>query len=98
MELPIDDGIKHAVEVLQNGGVETFESCEGGEGHCSPEPFIRFHGNAWAGYHAVAVAMSYGLPVLALHREYPVIDGELAGPYWQMIFRETVKKMPEERG
>jgi hypothetical protein len=41
---PLDPGIAPAVLVLRDAGVETFESCEGGEGHSYPEPTVRFHG------------------------------------------------------
>ncbi len=54
VDLPLDAGIRHAVLVLRSGGVETFESCEGGPGHSSPHLMIRFYGSAWAGYRAFA--------------------------------------------
>ena len=41
---PLDPKIEQAVLVLRSAGVETFESCEGGEGHAYTEPTIRFHG------------------------------------------------------
>ncbi|KKL60024.1 hypothetical protein LCGC14_2209410, partial [marine sediment metagenome] len=44
VDFPIDPGIRYAVLVLRAGGIETFESCEGGPGHASPDPTIRFHG------------------------------------------------------
>jgi hypothetical protein len=37
----VDPAIKHAVAVLRSYGVETFESCQGGEGHAYPEPTVR---------------------------------------------------------
>jgi hypothetical protein len=64
----IDLGICRAVEVLQTLGVETFESCEGGPGHAFPEPTVRFHWTAEAGWRALAVCKSHGLPILALRR------------------------------
>jgi hypothetical protein len=33
---PLDPGIRRYVEVLNEAGVETFESCQGGEGHAYP--------------------------------------------------------------
>jgi hypothetical protein len=42
----VDKGIRHAVAVLWAGGVETFESCEGGKGHAYPEATVRFHGGS----------------------------------------------------
>jgi hypothetical protein len=43
-EPPLDEGIREFVVILIANGVETFESCEGGRGHCYAEPTIRFRG------------------------------------------------------
>lgn len=91
VDFPIDTGIRYAVLVLRRGGVETFESCEGGPGHASPDPMIRFYGDAWAGYRAFSVAMEHGLPVLELRRVHDVYDGQLNGPWWVLVFRPTVR-------
>lgn len=69
----VDPGIREAVTILRRNGVGTFESCEGSEGHAFPEPTIRFHGDAWAGYHAFSVAMQHGLAVSELRTVYAVI-------------------------
>jgi hypothetical protein len=83
---PLDDGIALAVAALQGAGVETFESCEGGEGHCYPEPTVRFHGDAGEGFRALAAAMQNGLAVRALRRTWRMRDGEPEGPWWEMTF------------
>lgn len=93
VDLPLDPGIRHAVLVLRSAGVETFESCEGGQGHSFPDPTIRFHGNAWAGYTAFAVAMEHELPVLELRRVHDVYDGQLVGPWWALVFRPGVRSL-----
>jgi hypothetical protein len=87
-ESPLDPGIRHYVGVLVAGGVETFESCEGGEGHSMPEPTVRFHGTQSEGFRALAVARENGLPVADLRRYWSMIDGELTGPYWELTFRQ----------
>lgn len=84
--LPLDDGIRRFVLILRSENVETFESCEGGEGHAYLEPTIRFHGNSGEGFRAFAIAKTYGLPVRALRRYYSVEDEELVGPQWEMTF------------
>lgn len=33
LDMPLDEGIAYAVHVLRGGGIETYESCEGGPGH-----------------------------------------------------------------
>lgn len=83
---PLDAGIRTAVECLAGAGIETFESCEGGAGHAYPEPTVRFHGSRAEGYRAVGVAMDNGLKVKELRRVWPLLDGELTGPYWEMTF------------
>ena len=69
-----------------SGGVETFESCQGGPGHAFLEPTIRFHGGHTEGIRALAVAMEAELPVDALRRVWTVIDGEPTGPCWELTF------------
>lgn len=89
VDMEIDPGVRRWVLILRSAGVETFESCQGGEGHAMPEPTIKFFGSSWAGYAAFAVAMEHGMPVLDLRRTYSVIDGQLQGPWWEMTFRTT---------
>ena len=72
----VDPGIRRAVRILWENGVETFESCEGGRGHSFPEPTVRFHGQQDEGLRALAVALQRGLKVTELRRYYTVINGE----------------------
>jgi len=65
---PLDIGIKHAVEILNQAGVETYESCEGGPNHAYPEPTIRFHGERAEGFRALSVALQNNLSVSGLKR------------------------------
>lgn len=82
----LDPGIRRYVEVLAEHGVETFESCQAGPGHCFPEPTIRFHGQPGAGWHALCVALNHAFPVRALRRVWTMQDGEPVGPQWEMTF------------
>ncbi len=86
--LPLDAGIARFVRILAGNGVETYESCEGGPGHCSAEPFVKFSGEPGAGLHAVSVAMAFGLPWREVRRVWSRINGELSGPTWEMTFSE----------
>lgn len=83
----LDAKIAPYVEVMRNAGVETFESCQGGNGHAYPEPAIRFHGDRSEGYRALAIAMQNGLPVAELRRVWPINDGEPTGPWWELTFQ-----------
>jgi hypothetical protein len=84
--LPLDRFISYAVMRLREGGIETFESCEGGLGHSYPVPAVRFWGNRMMGFRAVSIAADYGLPVDFLRRYWRVEDGDLVGPSWEMTF------------
>lgn len=84
----LDDGIREAVRVLATAGVDTFESCQGGEGHAYLEPTIRFTGEREAGWRALAVAQTFKLEVLELRRVWPINDGEPTGPWWELTFRK----------
>jgi hypothetical protein len=83
---PLDPGIVGVVMVLRSGRVETFESCQGGNGHCYPEPTVRFHGDVAEGMRALAVAMKAGLTVRELRRVWPIIEDEPTGPWWELTF------------
>lgn len=83
---PLDPGIRRYVEILVRGGIETYESCQGGEGHCYPEPTIRFHGDMSEGFKAFDIARKHALPVSSFQRIWVVIDGEPVGPKWEMVF------------
>ncbi len=87
----LDRGIRTAVERLQASGIETFESCEGGQRHAFPEPTIRFYGTPEAGWRALAACFAYGFPVLALRRVW-YVEGrtEPSGPCWELVFRERI--------
>lgn len=85
-EPPLDPGVRRYVEVLNDAGIETFESCEGGEGHTYPEPTIRFHGDRSEGFKALAVVLQHAFPVRTVRRLWRILDGEPTGPYWELTF------------
>lgn len=69
-EIGIDAGIFGAVKILNLHGFKTFESCEGGEGHCYSEPTIRFFGNEFDLIRAYEICQEYGLNVYEAKRVY----------------------------
>jgi hypothetical protein len=83
---PLDPEIAQAVIALRSAGVETFQSCQGGDGHAYAEPTVRFHGHISEGLRALAAAIDARLPVAGLRRVWPVIDGEPTGPWWELTF------------
>lgn len=90
---PLDKGIAPVVEFLAAFGIETFESCEGGEGHAYPEPTVRFHGDRGEGWKAYALVKQRNLPIQAVRRVWPINDDEPTGPYWEFVFWKKVDSL-----
>jgi hypothetical protein len=84
----LDAGIKGAVRILFENGIETAESCQGGKGHAYPEPTIYFDGTYEDGFKALAVALQHNLKVWQLSRVYTMDGGEPTGPEWKITFLE----------
>lgn len=57
----IDPLILPAVEILNKYGFKTFESCQGGDGHCFPQPIVRFEGNEFDLIRAYEICQWYNL-------------------------------------
>lgn len=83
---PLDSGIEPYVTILASAGIETYESCQGGEGHSYTEPTVRFYGSHAEGFRALSVALQHNLPVASLKRLWTVEDGEPVGPTWELVF------------
>jgi len=81
----LDAGIRVAVRCLRGAGIETFESCEGGDGHAYPEPTVRFHGERGEGFRALGIALAAGLDgVVASPREAAEVRRR-AGPGLRIV-------------
>lgn len=85
-DMNLDTLIAPIVTILREGGVETFESCQGGEGHFFHEPTVRFYGGQAEGFRALAYAQQHGLIAMDLRRYWSIQDGEPHGPWWEMTF------------
>ena len=95
----LDPGIAVAVHLLLDHGIETYESCQGGEGHhggAGEWPAIRFYGERSEGFKALSVAQMYGLPVHALNRVWRIDDGEPTGPNWELVFRPSAYAIQDQ--
>jgi hypothetical protein len=82
----LDEGIRPAVEILQKYGFKTFESCEGGDGHCYSEPTVRFFGNEFDLFKAYQCCKSEKLNIYCIRR---VLDEGI----WDQLFNEIVFKV-----
>jgi hypothetical protein len=65
-EFQLDAGIQGAVVLLCKAGVETHQSCEGGDGHAYKEPTVEFGGDEGKGLYALSVCITHGLRVKEL--------------------------------
>lgn len=85
---PLEPGIAAAVIALNEAGIETFTSCEGGPGHAFPEPTVRFYADEQTARQAVYVMEWAGLPVHELRHTCSYHDGEpsQSGPFWELVF------------
>jgi hypothetical protein len=54
---------------------------QGEAGHSLPEPTVRFHETDADGFRALAIVMSFDLPVLSLRRFWTMTYGEPTGPH-----------------
>lgn len=93
-EMPIDAGILPAVEILNNNGFETFESCEGGEGHAYFEPTVRFFGTEFDLIRAYEVCIANGLNVIQVNRVYRKVSNldknDKLIKLWEHPFNEII--------
>jgi hypothetical protein len=101
----MDLGIKQVVRILAENGVETCQSCaasgpfgkgsgkKDGDAHAYPEPTVDFHGSFAAGFHALEVALTHGLPVAEMRRVWSIQNGEPVGPLWAMTFDLSPKNL-----
>lgn len=82
----LDEGIKEAVRILIDNGIETFESCEGGKGHAFPEPTIRFEGDMFDCIRVLDICDKNNLNAHVSRYCFNRIDGILEKPFCEVIF------------
>ena len=96
-EEPIDDGILGWVNLLRYHGIETCQSCEGGNGHAYPEPTIEFFGDRFEGWYAASIAMRAGvfegLRAAELRRTWHLSD-EPEQPVWTLVLSRVGVPFP----
>ena len=82
----LDRWMRYAVLVLHRGGIQTYESCQGGRGHAFPEPTIRFEGTQEDAFRAARIARANGLPAHHLRRFWRLNDEGAELPAWELTF------------
>jgi hypothetical protein len=92
----LDPGIRAAVELLDQGGIETYESCHGGQGHAYPEPTVAFGGGRDEGWRALAIILYYGKDrglgnLKELRRAWSIRDGEPLELHWELVWYGDIR-------
>ena len=62
---------------FNDAGIQTAESCEGGEGHAYKKPTVVLIGGSAVGWRALAVCKDLRFPVRSLERIWFIRDGGL---------------------
>jgi hypothetical protein len=95
----LDPGIRKAVRILQETGIQTLSSCQGrNRPGYSPErdgphhgdwPYVIIHGTAAHAFIAMGAALKEGLPVRSIEQSwfvYPEAPATPIGPQWRITF------------
>lgn len=85
----VDLGIRFAVKALHAAGIETAQSCEGGNGHAYHAPTIDLPGEPWAALDALS---ANGLSVAAIAHVWRIGPDGPIDPVWRI---EILKACPE---
>lgn len=94
----LDAGIRFAVRVLHAAGIETGQSCEGGEGHDYDRPTVDLaSGTGTDGFRALAALAAYGLDVLDVAIVWSVVDGLPTDRFWRIVLRKACHDRADER-
>jgi hypothetical protein len=103
----LDPGIREAVRILRESGVDTLSSCEGRQNpgydpkrdgpHHGDWPYVTLNGTAADAFIALGVAIKEGLSVRSIEQSwfvYPEAPSVPVGPQWRITFWE--KSTPPE--
>jgi hypothetical protein len=92
----LDPEIVAAVRALAECGVDTFSSCQGGEGHpgYGGMPTILFNGDENAGLWAVWLLETQGFRVQTLSRNWDLDRGLPREPFWRVTLRTLSSGLP----
>jgi hypothetical protein len=94
----LDPGIRLAVRVLHAHGIETCQSCQGGEGHAYDRPTVDLVARAddAVGFGALAALADFGLPVCDVAILWRVENGLPFEKLWRITFRRAMEDRADE--
>lgn len=96
----LDEYVREPVYLLQQHGILTHQSCQGGPGHSYDEPTIDFAARPipGEGFKALAVLIEFGYKVTSLLRVYDVENAEVVESYWRITFRAKTPSVKLKSG
>jgi hypothetical protein len=94
----LDPGIRFAVRLLHAHGIETQQSCEGGEGHSYDRPSIDMpcSDHSHTGLVALFYLHEYGLRVHDVQMLWRVYKGLPVEHFWRVTFWESCPERADE--
>jgi hypothetical protein len=95
----LDVGIRFPVKVLHAKGIETGQSCQGGDGHSYDRPTIdlRDGGSRPLGFAALAALEDYGLRVRDISLVWTIDKGIPVDNFWRITLRQAWPERADER-
>jgi hypothetical protein len=96
----LDPGIRFAVRVLHANGIETGQSCQGGEGHCYDRPTVDLWGegaDGAPGFAALHALEQYGLRVESVALHWTVERGLPFQRFWRIALAQAWPERASER-
>ena len=95
----LDPGIREAVRVIRDSGIDTLSSCEGRNNpgyhpqrdgpHHGDWPYVTINGTAADAFIALGAVLREGLPVRSIEQSwfvYPEAPAVPVGPQWRITF------------
>jgi hypothetical protein len=94
----LDLGIRFAVYVLHAAGIDTSQSCQGGEGHAYHRPTIEIAAgdHCVEGFAALAALEAYGLHVSEVALAWPVQHGMPYEKNWRIELAASCEERADE--
>lgn len=96
----LDPGIRFAVRVLHARGIETGQSCEGGNGHSYVRPTIELQagcGSDVQGFAALAALETFGLEVSEISLVWPIDRGMPYEKNWRIELRRAWPERAQDK-
>ena len=86
-----DPEIIPILKILNENGIDTFESCQGGIEHAFGKPTICFEGNYETAMKVMNLCKKFNIDYFRKYYCYET-DGTFRGPEWEIVFKKNQKR------